>query len=117
GVVGLISARIGALGVVALVLGFVVDRRIGFGWATQERPLTIILVVAATLGLVWFATGIHLAVTMWRDEPDGTHRPWISALVIVVAFTQLITTGAIAYYANVQREFISDLFPSTPPTA
>lgn len=44
---------------------------------------------------------------------------WRSALVLLVAITQLLTGGTVGYFANVQREFIGDLFPvvQTPNSA
>lgn len=116
GALGLISCFAGLAAILVLVVGFLVDRRIGLGWATQEGPLTVILVVAFVLGLVWVALGIHLAVVVWNRKPRESHRALRSALVVLVAALQLIMGGTIAYYANLQREFVGSLFPTAAPT-
>lgn len=115
GTLGLLSCLVGFVAVAVLAVGFLVDRRIGLGWATQETPLTVILVVALVLGLVWFVMGISLAVTLWRRKPREPGRVWRGALVVLVAGLQFALGGSVAYYANVQREFVNNLFPDAAP--
>ncbi|MCC7128588.1 MAG: LCP family protein [Microbacteriaceae bacterium] len=113
GILGLVSSALGLAGLVTLILAFVIDRRIGLSWVTQERPLTIIVIVSLVLGLAWLCLGIHLAVKVIRQKSRGSSRIWIAALVMLVTLAQTLVTGGIAYYSNLQRDFVSKLFPES----